>query len=262
MFRKITINCLKVIFGFAVVIALLSAVFAWRLSEGPVSVKFLLPYAKGLLHRANGEVKIDLDDLIITWAGWERAVDLRALQVRLRSPSTGEQPTRIDEISVTLSTRSLFQGELSPTKLEIIRPLIHLSRSENGSLQLDLSQSQTGSERTKNHLIPNLLVELAQPPDVKSQLQYLTNVSIVGASMSFDDQKHGSTWNARNTNITLERTPLGSQASFDVTVDLMTSKPKLIGQANFSRSTNTIDISARFSELNLRDVPKRSKRLG
>ncbi|MEC7943339.1 MAG: hypothetical protein VX178_04720, partial [Pseudomonadota bacterium] len=114
MFRKITINCLKVIFGFAVVIALLSSVFAWRLSEGPVSVKFLLPYAKGLLHRANGEVKIDLDDLIITWAGWERAVDLRALQVRLRSPSTGEQPTRIDEISVTLSTRSLFQGELSP----------------------------------------------------------------------------------------------------------------------------------------------------
>lgn len=262
MFRKITINCLKVIFGFAVVIALLSAVFAWRLSEGPVSVKFLLPYAKGLLHRANGEVKIDLDDLIITWAGWERAVDLRALQVRLRSPGTGEQPTRIDEISVTLSTRALFQGELSPTKLEIIRPLIHLSRSENGSLHLNLSESQTGSERTKNHLIPNLLVELAQPPDVKSQLQYLTNVSIVGASMSFNDQKHGSTWNARNTNITMERTPLGSRASFDVTLDLMTSKPQLIGQANFSRSTNTIDISARFSELNLRDVPKRSKRLG
>ncbi|NBP71816.1 MAG: hypothetical protein EBU57_01140 [Alphaproteobacteria bacterium] len=107
MFRKTSIICLEVLFGIAVVLGILGAASAWRLSQGPVSIKFLLPYADDLLQRADSPVHADLDDLILTWAGWERALDLRALKVRLYTTDGGRGLARIREVSVTLSARAL-----------------------------------------------------------------------------------------------------------------------------------------------------------
>ena len=65
MVRKTSIICLEVVLGIAaVLLGLLGAVSAWRLSQGPVSIKFLLPYADDILHRADSPVQADLDDLV------------------------------------------------------------------------------------------------------------------------------------------------------------------------------------------------------
>ena len=130
MVRKTSIICLEVVLGIAVLLGLLGAVSAWRLSQGPVSIKFLLPYADDILHRADSPVQADLDDLILTWAGWERALDLRALRVRLYATESERQLAHIREVSVTLSVRALIRGKIAPTSFEVIRPLIRLSRTE------------------------------------------------------------------------------------------------------------------------------------
>ena len=79
MIRRASIVCLEVLCGVLGLIGLLVAGSAWRLSQGPVSIQFLLPYAEDLLQRQDTRFHAELDDLILTWAGWERALDVRAL---------------------------------------------------------------------------------------------------------------------------------------------------------------------------------------
>ena len=58
------------------------AVFAWRLSGGPVSLAFLTPYVQDALEQTDAPYEVEFSDTILTWAGWERALDIRILDVR------------------------------------------------------------------------------------------------------------------------------------------------------------------------------------
>ena len=164
MVRKTSIICLEVVLGIAVVLGLLGAVSAWRLSQGPVSIKFLLPYADDILHRADSPVQADLDDLILTWAGWERALDLRALRVRLYATESERQLAHIREVSVTLSVRALIRGRIAPTSFEVIRPLIRLSRTEDGSFSFGMGEPDSAAEETESVLLTQQREPRAGPP--------------------------------------------------------------------------------------------------
>ena len=119
MIRRTSIVCLEVLCGILLVLGLLVAGSAWRLSQGPVSIQFLMPYAQDLLQRQDTSFRAELDDLILTWAGWERALDVRALGVQLIEKDAVRPVARIREVSVTLSARALAEGKVAPTSLEI-----------------------------------------------------------------------------------------------------------------------------------------------
>lgn len=249
MIRKTSIICLEVLLGIAVILGLLGAVSAWRLSQGPVSIKFLLPYAEDVLHRADSPIQADLDDLILTWAGWERALDLRALRVRLVSSDGGRPLARIREVSVTLSARALIRGEVAPTSLEVIRPLIRLTRREDGSFRFGMGEPDSAAEETEGDLLTQLLDELSQPSDAQGGLGYLNRVSVIGAALRVEDNKLGITWGARHADLTAERAPIGLRATFDLTADLKTSHPEFDGEAYYDRAKKVIDVAASFRGL-------------
>ena len=249
MIRKTSIICLEVILGIAVALAILCAVSAWRLSQGPVSIKFLLPYAEDVLHQSDSPVQAELDDLILTWAGWERALDLRALRVRLVSSDGGRPLARIREVSVTLSARALIRAKIAPTSLEVIRPLIRLTRLEDGSFRFGMGEPDTAAEEIEGDLLTQLLDELSKPSDSDGGLGYLNRVSVIGAALRVEDKKLGITWGARHADLTAERAPIGLRATFDLTADLKTFQPELDGEAYFDRSKKVIDIAASFSGL-------------
>lgn len=261
MFRKTSIICLEVLFGIAVVLGILGAASAWRLSQGPVSIKFLLPYADDLLQRADSPVHADLDDLILTWAGWERALDLRALKVRLYTTDGGRGLARIREVSVTLSARALIRGEIAPTSLEIIRPLIRLSRNEDGSFRFGMGEPDGSVGETEGDLLTQLLDELSRPSVGKGRLGYLNRVSVIGASLRVEDRKLGITWGARHADLTAERAPIGLRASFDLTADLKTSEPEIDGEAYYDRTKKIVDMSASFRKFNPQKLGQRFEAL-
>lgn len=279
MIRRTSIVCLEVLCGILVVLGLLVAGSAWRLSQGPLSIQFLLPYAEDLLQRQDTRFRAELDDLILTWAGWERALDVRALGVRLVEKDAVRPVARIREVSVTLSVRALAEGKIAPTSLEIIRPRIRLIRDESGAFELDMgdppaqSDSQaesrpdsppdatpdtqpdsgtgTGTGMGSNaDVLALLLNELSGPAQTGSSLRYLNRVSVIGAALRLEDRQLGINWGARHADITVERALVGLRATFDLDIDLQTSRPELHGEATFERSAERIDVKFDFARVN------------
>lgn len=256
MIRRTSIVCLEVLCGILVVLSLLVAGSAWRLSQGPLSIQFLLPYAEDLLQRQDTRFRAELDDLILTWAGWERALDVRALGVRLVEKDAVRPIARVREVSVTLSVRALAEGTLTPTSLEIIRPRIRLIRTETGAFEFDMGgglaqpDSPAGSDTSTNgEILALLLDELSGPAQSESSLRYLNRVSVIGAALRLEDRQLGINWGARHADITVERALVGLRAAFDLDVDLRTSRPELHGEAIFNRSAERVDVKFDFARL-------------
>lgn len=263
MIRRTSIVCLEVLCGILVVVGLLAAGSAWRLSQGPLSIKFLLPYAEDLLQRRDTRFRAELDDLILTWAGWERALDVRALGLRLVEKDAVRPVARIRELSVTLSVRALAEGKIAPTSLEIIRPRIRLIRDEAGAFQFDMGgtparpakpETQDTSAATatsrNGEVLALLLNELSGPAQTESSLRYLNRVSVIGAVLRLEDRQLGINWGARHADITVERALVGLRTTFDLDVDLLTSRPELHGEATFDRSAEHVDVTFDFARLN------------
>tara|TARA_R110002126_G_scaffold9930_9_gene44599 strand:- start:3953 stop:7138 length:3186 start_codon:yes stop_codon:yes gene_type:complete len=253
MIRRTSIVCLEVVCGILVVTGLLVAGSAWRLSQEPVSIRFLLPYAEDLLQRQDTRFRAELDDLILTWAGWERALDVRALGVRLHEKNSAQPVARVGEVSLTLSARALIDGKVAPTSLEIIRPRIRLARSENGDLEIDVrdaaSQADTASSGD-GRILTLLLNELSGPAQPGSSLRYLNRISVVGAALRLEDRQMNISWGARHADITLERAASGLRTTFDLDIDLRTSRPEIHGTAAFDSNAGLVDVLFTFSRLN------------
>ena len=231
MIRRTSIVCLEVLCGILVVLGVLVAGSAWRLSQGPLSIQFLLPYAEDLLQQQDTRFRAELDDLILTWAGWERALDVRALGVRLVEKDAVRPVARIREVSVTLSVRALAEGKIAPTSLKIIRPRIRLIRDESGAFELDMgglasqagpqpdTQPDTGTGSNAD-VLALLLNELSGPAQTGSSLRYLNRVSVIGAALRLEDRQLGINWGARHADITVERALVGLRATFEALAGL------------------------------------------
>jgi hypothetical protein len=265
MIRRASIVCLEVLCGVLVLIGLLVAGSAWRLSQGPVSIQFLLPYAEDLLQRQDTRFHAELDDLILTWAGWERALDVRALGVRLLEKNAARPVARVGEVSLTLSARALVDGKIAPTSLEIIRPRIRLVRDKSGGLQFDLGapEKDTGAAATNSddEALVLLINELSGPAQPDSGLRYLNRVSVIGAALRIEDRQMNVKWGARHADITFERAPIGLRTTFDLDVDLRPSRPEIHGEGIYNLKAGLIDIGISFARLNPNVIGERFEAL-
>lgn len=265
MIRRTSIVCFEVLCGVLVILGLLVAGSAWRLSQGPVSIQFLLPYAEDLLQRQDTRFHAELDDLILTWAGWERALDVRALGVRLLEKNAARPVARVGEVSLTLSARALVDGKIAPTSLEIIRPRIRLIRDESGGLQFDLDAPEkdagTATTDSDDEALALLINELSGPAQPDSRLRYLNRVSVIGAALRLEDRQMNVSWGARHADITFERAPIGLRTTFDLDIDLRPSRPEIHGEGTYNLEAGLIDIEIRFARLNPNVIGERFEAL-
>ena len=63
-------------------IMLLTGGAAWRLSQGPVPLNFLSPHFEAALNGQGAPFRVTLEKTILAWAGWERTLDIRIVDVR------------------------------------------------------------------------------------------------------------------------------------------------------------------------------------
>ncbi|MEX2453288.1 MAG: AsmA-like C-terminal domain-containing protein [Rhodospirillaceae bacterium] len=252
MIRRTSILFLEVTLAIAIVLGLLVAGSVWRLSQRPLSLSFLLPYAEETLQSPESPVRVDLDDLILTWGGWERALDIRALGVQLRRQD--DTPVaRIREVSLSLSFRALLRGRLAPTALELIRPRVLLVRGDDGTIEMGLGESGAAAEgegsEAAGELLPLLLSELSGMPQPDSSLRYLNRVSVVEAGLRIEDRRLGVHWRARRADITLRRSVRGLRALFDLGVDTGAAPAEFAGEILYDKNLGRTDLHVRFSKL-------------
>ena len=151
-FRKIT----QLLGGLGAGLAIVMILLAWKLSSGPISLAFLSPYVETALNPDPRSFRIRLDNTILTWAGWERTLDIRVVNVRAFGQNDALVAS-IPELSLSLSPQALMQGILAPKSIELFRPKLRLIRHRSGEFQVDFIGGSGGSDVMFRRLMADLL---------------------------------------------------------------------------------------------------------
>ena len=144
--------------GIAVVVGFV----AYRLAyEGPIHLSFLKPYAEQVLNHPGADFRFVIQDTVLAWAGWERTLDIRGVGVQIQD-SAGRELARVPEIGFGLSGAALTRGLLAPSRIELFRPDLTITRNEQGNFQfgeklISGGEAASGTEPTQSGLVGRLV---------------------------------------------------------------------------------------------------------
>lgn len=181
----------------------LGGLVAWRLHAGPVPLDFLTPHLEQALKTEGRGYTVDIDKTVAVWAGWRNAVDIVANNVVVTAPN-GSTLARVPQLSLGLSLRALVRGNVAPTSLDAIGPVVRVIRQANGEFALGFTggadESEPAAVDGPQHAQPAagwdvvdfLVNELLADPDPSRSFGYLRRISILGGQVVFEDRVAGS----------------------------------------------------------------------
>ena len=207
---RIGIHILAAVFGSLVI---LFAVAAWRLSSGPVSLAFLAPYGKENFAEQHSDLRLDFDDVILTWEGWKDALDIRALEVRV-TDTRGTTVLAVPEASVVLSARALLRDELAFTRVDLIAPTINLVRTLDGKFAMGIG----GEDGAAALLLQDLIGVVGTEQDEIERT--LREIRVRDATLTLNDQIGERTWRANAVDASLDMVAPGLAGSVALDLEL------------------------------------------
>jgi hypothetical protein len=216
---------------------------AWRLSSGPVSIEFLSPYLERALAPQDKAFGVAIDNTILTWGGWNRAIEIRALALKAVAQD-GQVIAEVPEMSVNLSARALLLGQIAPTALTVLRPHLTVQRAADGRFSMGMNPV----DRPSGPFVSNLVAGLLTEPGGGS-LSYLGRITIVDGALTVRDAHLGYSWYAPNTNLALRRDATGVRGEVSAHVDIEGRKISLDGVGIYSRGPKLIEIGLNFTGL-------------
>ena len=234
MLRRTSIICLEILLGIVLLVIFGAGLSLWRVSQGPVSISFLLPYADDILGNTSNPLRPEIDDLIVSWAGWGHALDVHAVGIKIIEQNTMTPVVRMGEVSVSISVDALMKGKLAPTSLEITRPIIYLTRTAFGTLKFGIGQKAKTNEKATTDIMSLMIAELSQKSGGTSNYRYLKRVSFVGAVVRVQDDLNNISWGARHADINIERSENGLRSTFDLDLNVIEENLSIEGRAEFT----------------------------
>ena len=229
---------IQLLAGLGAVLVLVLAVLAWRLSEGPVSLAFLTPSIERALEGEQGRYRIRLDDTILAWAGWERTLDIRVLNVRAIGPD-GSTIASVPEMSLSFSVQALMGGRIAPKSIELFRPTLKLIRRRDGSVGV-------GGD---GDLFQRLVANLSASPDAGEALGYLTRLSIIDGDLSIDDRRLGMTWRAPNARVDLKRVDSGIDGEASLELLVGGERARVVAFGGYRTDTRRLNLGVTFGDI-------------
>lgn len=196
MFHRVARVVLEgiVVLAFAAVAAV--ALGAWRLSDGPVSVGFLRPLLDQAVEDMLPGYQVELDDVQVAWAGWERGLDIRALGLRIDGPRGGKV-AEFAEAWISLSGDALLRGRIAPARIRVAGPSLRLERGDDGVVRV--AGEASGAHPLAEALRPRPGGEGAVDAGT------LSDIVVEGAELEFVDLPSRSAWRARDASIHVSR---------------------------------------------------------
>ncbi len=250
--------------GAAVVLSVLLAIAAWRLSQGPVDLAWFTHRLEAAANANGGPTKLSIGTTALAWEGFrlgvDRPLDLRLTDIRL-TDTDGQRHVEIPRAEVSLSLGALLLGRVQPRALELDDPRLTLYRAADGTISIDLGsmteqteppRRRPGTSQTGDPL-PALLALLAKPPSTDrnaapgwfSQLQ---RVRIHDAVVTVVDRGLGATWQAPQADINLIRRPQGGVVgAVDLSLALGDQRARLTGTASLSQDAAETHVTARLT---------------
>ena len=244
MFRKTIRAVIHLVGGLGAGLALMIVLAAWQLSSGPISLAFLSPYIENTLGRFHKSFRLRLDDTILTWAGWERTLDIRVLNVRAFDANDALIAI-IPELSLSLSAKAMIQGMIAPRSIELFRPRLRVLRHRDGSMEVGFNAESAQSGK----FMQRMVTELMASPDPTRAMTYLSNVTIYDADLTVIDQAQEISWDATNAQVELNRDANGfnGNVTLDMSISGQQTNVSMIG--NYRSDDGRLDLGIDFGAI-------------
>ena len=251
---------LEILASLVIITGIAGAVLAWRLSQGPISLGFLTPTIESAIN-ATTATKIDIDDTVLAWRDARRTLDVSVIGVTIYGPD-GRRVAQLPEVAVSLSARALLRGMIAPTRLDVVRPKITLTRAADGSFGLATGEAAEPEEANSTSALPLLLAELLEPPASGRSMGYLQEVSVTEAEATLYDQATGRLWRAPRADVVMRRDEAGIKADATLLVDVAGELTRVTATALYLADERQIDVSARTTPFQPATLAAIDQRLG
>ncbi len=242
MLTRTTHIAIEVLGALALGLAVVVAGLGWRLSQGPLSLAFLKPYLEQALDDSESPFRLTVGEPELIWSGWNRPIDLRATDVKLRDRE-GAVLATVPQMSLKLSVRALPRGMVAPTAIELLGARATVIRDADGAFRLALGPPGTGND----DMLGRIAAVLLAPPDRSRALGYLRRVSIVGARLDVEDRQLGLAWSAPRADAIFTRDRSGIRVDAGLSLALGGAEARLNATASYRRADGTTEAETRFS---------------
>lgn len=187
--------------------AVLFAVLAWRLSNGPISLPILNQVIEDAVRPDLQGGRLAVGDTELSWTPDEQQLRLRLSTVKLTG-ADGNLVAAVPELSFRLSVPALLIGRLAPTFVDFYGIEATIVRQPGKGISLGLASADAAPAtdgREASAIIGPMLEALATGNTRSSSLGYLRHVGIRNATLRFVDEVNGITFEAPNANLAVYR---------------------------------------------------------
>jgi uncharacterized protein YhdP len=210
----------------------------WRLTQGPIDLDRLTPYVQQLFSRRTGGVQIAVEHARLGIDRQTRQLDLRLEGVHVADADA--QPfAAFPDMSASFSLSSLLQGKLAPTRLVVEHPVLHLIRDETGAIRFRFGESNPAAPSFG----PEILDQLAGPPDPELPLGLMHRVVIRNAAVIYDDRQTNHRWEAERVDAWIERSPDGLAGDISLSLPLGDRQPEVHIRCRYASDQRVVDLS-------------------
>ncbi|MDA1088732.1 MAG: DUF3971 domain-containing protein [Proteobacteria bacterium] len=219
-------------------------VAAWQLSSGPISLGFLSAHIQNAINAGQQNFQLTMKDTILTWAGWDRTLDIRVLEVKVLRPD-GSLVGSVPEVSFSLSGQALISGLLAPRSIELFGPRLRVSRGLGGDIGIGFMDTEAQSKDFALRLLDQLLAK----PDKGNPMSYLTRLEVVNAEITLDDQLLGKSWVTQSANVRLRRDAVGLFGDINLALGIDGRESKFSTTVGYQSAARRLDMTVNFSEV-------------
>ena len=243
-----------VLFCSVIVITLISssAIFIWRIAQGPVSLSFLTPYFEDVLSNRERGYKVRLNETHLSWDTHNLLLGLQLKGIKIED-SNSNVFANIPDLAASLHTLSLIKGDFSPKFLSVSKLKLKVTRKDNGTISLVFPGSQQAGQKFFDTVTNSFF-------DARQKNKFLNGLEILQISSSeieVIDLVTDSHLFFSSADISIERDNKGFRTQLDLDLQNGEKNINLSGSALFDVSKQFVSIDLDFEDLVLSQLPDR-----
>ena len=229
------------------IVAVTVAAIGWKLSQGPLVLNFLTPYIEQALSAKDGGYRIKVSGTELSWAGWRRTLDLKAMGLTALD-GQGNVLAAVPELYLRLSGKALVQGMIAPKTVELRETRVRVNRTASGAFEFGLGETQA-EDAGGGNFVASLVSELLAEPDLSRPTGHLSRVLITDARLLVTDAVTNHQWEASRVDLDLQRDELGIAGEGSISVNLPGEAARIELVAAYNSKSESLDLGISFDKI-------------
>ncbi len=248
MLQRTLFAGLQVLAGLLAGIIIVVLVCVWLISRGPVSLALVEEHVSGFLNTTFPEIQLSFEDTVITWAGWERAVNFEVLGLSMQTADGGRSLVA-PNVSFSLSVMALLNGVIAPSNVVIAGPTITVTLEPGKSYDAEFNLAVASVTALATGRLENVLRRLSNPRQPDDPIGFLNTIVVEDADIIVNDEGKNRSWVTPHTQLRLARVPGGVEGETSFLVDLGSSAAEVSIVASYDNASERVDAGISFGDV-------------